>query len=128
MLSKIVITLLLALSCHIGFKCNDKAVPPQEQSSKVGKQIDVIITTNDIIALGAQKAVRDNGLIIPDDIKISGMGNTYIAEIAELSSINCKHKEISDAAVSTINAILNNTPSPTRITFPAEIIKRGTLK
>ena len=47
MLSKIVITLLLALSCHIGFKCNDKAVPQQEQSSKVGKQIDVIITEDD---------------------------------------------------------------------------------
>lgn len=47
MLSKIVITLLLALSCHIGFRCNDKVVQPQEQSSKVGKQIDVIITEDD---------------------------------------------------------------------------------
>lgn len=111
--------------CSQGFEDAYKYV---DNLLKSDKQIDVIITTNDIIALGAQKAVRDNGLIIPDDIKISGMGNTYIAEIAELSSINCKHKEISDAAVSTINAILNNTPSPTRITFPAEIIKRGTLK
>lgn len=111
--------------CSQGFEDSYKYI---DNLLKSGKQIDVILTTDDIIALGAVKAAHDNGLIIPDDIKISGMGNTYLAEIADLSSINCKAKEISDAAISTITAILNNAHSPTRITFPAELIKRGTLK
>ncbi len=95
---------------------------------KNNRQIDAIITTDDIMALGAMQAVRDNDLTIPDDIEICGMGNTYLSEISNLTSINCADTELCASAVSTLTGILNNTSIPTRVTFPADIIKRGTFK
>lgn len=95
---------------------------------QTGKTIDAIIATNDSMALGAVRAAGDFGLNIPDDIEIIGLGNTYLSHISALSSINCKDKEISDAAINTVTGIYSNTHIPSRVTIPAEIIKRGTSK
>ncbi len=95
---------------------------------KNNDKIDAVIATDDIMALGAVKAIQDNGLSVPDDIEVCGMGNTYLSEIAGLTSINCKNTELCGAAVSTLTGILNGNSTPTRVTFPADIVQRGTLK
>lgn len=94
---------------------------------KSGREIDAIITTDDIMALGAVNAAHDNGLKTPSDIEICGMGDTYIADITNLSSINCKEREITEAALNTLSGIISNTHAPSRVNFPAELIKRRTL-
>lgn len=113
---------------HLCSKDFEEAYKYIDSLLKSNRQIDAIITTDDIMALGAIQAVRDNGLTVPDDIEICGMGNTYLSEISGLTSINCVNAELCDAAISTLTGILNNTNTPTRVTFPADIIQRGTLK
>lgn len=92
------------------------------------KTIDAVITTDDVMALGAIKAVKEAGLSVPNDVEVVGLGNTFLSNISNLSSINCQSKDISDSVIKTISGIFNNEKTPSRIIFPAEVVKRGTSK
>lgn len=92
------------------------------------KTIDAVITTDDVMALGAIKAVKEAGLFVPNDVEVVGLGNTFLSNISNLSSINCQSKDISDSVIKTISGIFNNEKTPSRIIYPAEIVKRGTSR
>ena len=92
------------------------------------KALDAVITTDDIMALGAIKAIKEANMTIPDDVEVIGLGNTILSNISNLSSIDCQNSEIASSVIKTITKIYNNEKTPSRIIFPAEIIKRGTSK
>ena len=89
---------------------------------------DCIIASDDILALGALNAVKDNKISFPDDMEIIGNGCTFISETASLTSIDCQESQIVLAAVNTLIGITDKAPVPSRITFPAQLIKRGTSR
>ena len=93
---------------------------------KSGKQIDGIITTNDYDAVMAQKALIDNNIQVPTDVEVIGLGNSYIAKVSNIPSINCKDTELATSAINTFKGIINKTHTPTRITLSAELKKRRT--
>lgn len=55
-----------------------------------GIDVDGVFAANDQMAIGAIKAIRENGLIIPEDIKVAGFDNTFVASLVEpsLTTIN----------------------------------------
>lgn len=101
----------------------DEAYKYVDELIKSGKQIDAIIATDDVIATGARKALLDNNLNVPEDVKLIGMGNTGLSTALNIPSINSKEKEIADSAITTFKGIINKTHTPSRVTFPAEICK-----
>ncbi len=93
---------------------------------KTEKRIDALIATDDIIAAGAKKALLDNGILVPTEVDVIGMGNTALAKAFDFPSINCKENEIISSALKTFEGIINKTHTPSRVTLPAEIKKRRT--
>lgn len=47
MFNKVVMFLLLAFSCHIGFECTKTEPAAEQESCLMGGQIDVVITDED---------------------------------------------------------------------------------
>lgn len=110
---------------HLCPRSIDEAYKYVDELIKTNKPIDAIIATDDIIAAGARKALIDNNLNVPEDVRVIGMGNTPMAAASNIPSINCKEKEIAESAINTFKGIINKTHTPSRVTFPAEIRKNG---
>ncbi|MGI6705108.1 MAG: LacI family DNA-binding transcriptional regulator [Clostridia bacterium] len=50
-----------------------------------GKRIDGVFAANDQMAIGALKALRERGFRVPDDIRVVGFDNTFVASIVDPS-------------------------------------------
>lgn len=50
-----------------------------------GVEIDGLFAANDQMAIGALKALKERGLRVPDDIRMVGFDNTFVASIVEPS-------------------------------------------
>ncbi|MBU2509879.1 LacI family transcriptional regulator [bacterium] len=82
------------------FASGYKAV--QKNSSRI-KQADAVFAFNDLLALGAMRAMQEMGIRIPDDIALVGYDDTPLAEFAnplltsvhqpreELALLTCEH-------------------------------------
>ena len=66
-----------------------------------GLDVDGVFAANDQMAIGAIKAIRENGLRIPEDIKVVGFDNTFVASLIEpsLTTINVPKYKMGVAAV-----------------------------
>jgi len=45
------------------------------------KKVDAVFASNDIVAIGAMQAIRENGLRIPEDISIIGFDDIYFSKL-----------------------------------------------
>ncbi len=75
------------------------------------KDIDAIITTDDLIAYGSMRAVKDNGYLIPQDISVTGFNNTILAQYLSpsLTSVEINAIELGcQAAKILLNHINDN--------------------
>ena len=66
-----------------------------------GEVPDGIFAANDQMAIGAVKAVRELGLRIPEEVKVIGFDNTFVASITEpsLTTVNVPKYKLGTAAV-----------------------------
>ena len=91
-----------------------------------GKRIPrILFADNDIVAIGAMKALLESGYKIPDDIKIAGFDDIYLSSIASvpLTTMHVQRKMIGEIAAQTlINHISNRFKSYSKIKIG------GTLK
>lgn len=80
---------------------------------------DALITMNDIMAAGAIRALADNGLMVPDDILVTGWddtsGSAYM--IPSLTTIRPDKRAIANLSVSTLTSLFSgaepeSTPDP----------------
>ncbi len=85
-----------------------------------GMEVDGIFAANDQMAIGAIKAVRENGIRIPEDIKIVGFDNTFVASIVEpaLTTVNVPQYKMGDAAV---EALIRRIEDPSAEAFCVEL-------
>lgn len=59
------------------------------------------ICTNDDVAMGVMRAVKDLGLQVPKDVAIVGIGNTYLSEMTDprLSTLDIQIDQVSETAI-----------------------------
>jgi LacI family transcriptional regulator len=62
---------------------------------------DAIVTVNDVMALGAKRAIKESGLRVPDDISVAGYDDVVFASLSEipLTTVRQNIPEIARAAV-----------------------------
>lgn len=84
------------------------------QFIKKNLPFDGIFAANDQMAIGACEAVLENGMRIPDDVKVIGFDNTFISSLItpSLTTINVPKDDMGYKAVSEIINILNNDNYP----------------
>ena len=85
---------------------------------------------NDLIAVGAIKALKENGYRIPQDIGIVGFDNLPLGSVIEpaLTTIHVPKQYMGEAAAQKLIDLLN-TPGqpPTKTEVSTMLVKRGTV-
>ena len=88
-----------------------------------------VLGTNDIFAVGAMVACREQGVRIPDDISITGCDNTDLGatQTPALTSIRTPIVEIGRAAAEQVVARLEGREHVAFQTLPFELVRRGSV-
>ena len=96
-----------------------------------GIEVDGVFAANDQMAIGAMKAIKENGLRIPEDIRIIGFDNTFVASIVEpaLTTVNVPKYKMGDTAVEMlIRRIGNPSEEVCCSELPINLIVRQSTK
>lgn len=94
---------------------------------KKADQLDAVFAFNDMVAIGAMKAIRDNDLKIGDDIAIVGFDDIPVAEFCEpgLTTVRQPVVEMCVKGVDLLLGMLDNGSSKgQRIVLEPELIVR----
>jgi len=98
---------------------------------QAGITFDGVFAANDQMAVGAIRAIKNAGLRIPEDVKVVGYDNTFIASIVDpsLTTISVPNYEMGvQAAKRILNRIENPNADVQLVTMDYElIIRRSTI-
>ena len=72
------------------------------------------VTINDNVALGAQRALADYGLSIPEDVAVISCEQFPAAEyhVPRLTAVNVHHEILARIAITTLINIIRDIPAP----------------
>ena len=100
------------------------------QLLKNGVEFTALLASEDILAAGALKALKEAGLDVPERISVIGYNNSVIAQCTtpELTSINNKVDLISSTAVSLLIDAINGKEVPYKTVEEAELISRMSVQ
>lgn len=90
---------------------------------------DAVFVSSDLMAVGAQRAIREAGLMVPEDIALIGFDDLPEAIIAEpaLTTIRQPIHHLGQAAVELLIDVMNRSATVTQPrVFPVELIQRQT--
>ena len=95
--------------------------------SRSGLAFDAVLTSEDVLAVGAAKYARIVGLSIPEDLSIIGYNNSTMCLCSEpeLTSVDNKLQALCSQCVSTLLGVLKQEEMPQKTVFSAELIRRG---
>jgi LacI family transcriptional regulator len=77
---------------------------------------DAVFVASDVMAIGAMRAVRDEGILIPTDMALVGFDDLPLAAITDpqLTTVRQPIKQLGIQAVQTLIDILEQGPKPAR--------------
>ncbi len=94
-------------------------------------EFDGVFAVNDLCAIGAMKALKRNGLAIPEDVAVIGFTKTLLSKYVEpqLSTIEQPTYEMGKTAaellLKQINADEDQIPKPEKIVLSGQLISRA---
>ncbi len=108
----------------------------RESGYKAGKNIvrdrncTAVFSASDIMALGALKAMREEGVKIPEDISIMGFDNIIYSEYSEppLTTVSQKAIEIGREVVKTIFKMIEKKEFEKKVLLSTELVERQSVK
>ncbi len=91
---------------------------------------DAFVCTNDGVALGCIRAIKDKGLRVPEDVKVVGFDNTNISQFSspKISTVDIDSDEIGEIAVSKLLDKINNKEVHDKLIEPKLIIRESSKK
>lgn len=95
-----------------------------------GLEFDAVLSSEDVLGVGAVKYARSLGLSIPEDLSVIGYNNSPLCLCCdpELTTVDNKLQAICDQCVSTMLGALEGQHLPQKIVFTGELIKRGSTR
>ena len=90
---------------------------------------DGMVIQNDLMTIGALKALKEHNYKIPEDIKLVGYDNVFISSLVSpsITSIHVPKQRLGEeAARYVIRMIQGNPPSNLKMDLPLSLIKRQT--
>ncbi len=94
-----------------------------------GIEFDAIFTCNDFTAMGVLKALKREGILVPDQVAVVGFGDEDIARMVEppLTTVRQPGREMGRVAMQTLIDKIDKVPTKERVhTLEASIIVRET--
>ena len=114
------------------FKGSHEDIPAMAEHLKraadQGVTFHGVIAADDILALGAIKYAREQGLRIPEDLAVIGYNNSMLTNACEpgLTSVDNKLETQCQHLITTLMNVLNGEETQTQTMFSGQLIKRGT--
>ena len=95
-----------------------------------GLAFDAVLTSEDILSVGALKYARAAGKRVPEDISIIGYNNSSLCACTEpeLTSVDNKLLAICEHIVTTMMGVLEGKEMPQKTVFTGEVVKRHSTK
>lgn len=95
-----------------------------------GLTFHAVLASEDILAAGAVKYARMNGLSIPEELSVIGYNNSLITSCCEpeLSSVDNHLETLCSQLVKTCIGILNGEEMPRKTIFSGELIRRASTR
>lgn len=92
-----------------------------------GVQFDAVITSEDVLSVGAAKYARVVHRHVPDSLAIIGYNNSSYCLCCEpeLTSVDNKLQTLCNQCVTTMMAVLSGQEAPQKTVFNAELVLRG---
>lgn len=93
-------------------------------------RFDGVFATTDWLAVGALTALKQNHVLVPEQVKLVGFDNISAAEYSSpgITSINQHKQELGERAAKILLNIINHEPVvEKRIVLPVELVRRGTV-
>lgn len=84
-----------------------------------GEHPDAVVAANDLLAIGAVRAVRELGLRVPEDVAVTGMDDTEIGRVFQpsLTSVSLRSTERGRLAGETLLGLLHGRDGAPRNAF-----------
>jgi LacI family repressor for deo operon, udp, cdd, tsx, nupC, and nupG len=89
-----------------------------------------VIAANDLMAIGAMRAIKDRGLCVPDDVSVVGFDDIEISEFLEpsLSSVKVPSPELGAMSAESLYGLMQGeSAAGTSITLPATFVVRDSV-
>lgn len=90
---------------------------------------DAIVAGNDLLAIGAIRAIQNHDLSVPDDIAVTGFDDIPLASLVtpQLTTLRQPNALIAQQVMDLIHERLsgNGTDEPRRLTYDLELVVRG---
>ena len=100
------------------------------QLEKDGVAFDAVLTSEDILSVGALKYARAAGKKVPEELCVIGYNNSSLCPCTEpeLTSVDNKLQAICDHIVTTMLGVLDGKEMPQKTVFTGELIRRETTR
>lgn len=94
--------------------------------AKEHPDVEGIIYSIDLAAVGGIRALHDMGIEVPNDVAVIGVDNSIYGEICmpKLTTLNNKLKELSDTAAHILTNALDGGPYSQKMMLFSEIVER----
>lgn len=92
-----------------------------------GRLPSAIFAAGDILAIGAMKALKENGIRVPEDVAIMGYNDIDVSDFVSplLSSVTIPVREMGEASAKMLLKLVNKQPvEQTCILMPTELVIR----
>lgn len=86
-----------------------------------------VFCANDTIAAGVVNFCADRGIAIPEELSVTGFGNTQTAEYLNLNSVSQNDGKISGSICSNLSKLLNHEEIPPLTVIPTTCITRKSV-
>ncbi len=98
------------------------------QILQVAPETTAVLCANDLTALGAVRAAREQGVAVPDDLSVVGLDDTFLTTLVQpqLSTIALPTLEIGHAAMNCmLRRLRDGEPGqPETVVFPTHFVER----
>lgn len=94
-----------------------------------GIPFQAVVASEDLLALGAVKALGERGIRIPQEVAVVGFNNSMLCECStpELSSIDNRLDDLCKKAVETLLDLIEGKNPPTRTVLTLDFVQRETF-
>jgi LacI family transcriptional regulator len=117
---------LLATGIAAGGDSWDGGYVAMQRVLNTGLVPDGVLAANDPAALSACRALQQAGLKAPQDVKVVGFDDIYLAAQAEpgLTTIKVEKLELGRLGATRLLDLLSGTPTPLQTVLPTSLIRR----
>jgi LacI family transcriptional regulator len=110
-----------------GYTTNDFGTEIGKKISENIENFDALFVYSDIMAMSVIRALKENGIKVPDDIAVVGFDGLFIGELSEptLTTINQDITKKGELAVDLLMKKINKESTETeKVIMPVNLVKR----